>query len=66
MLDVVEPGFLQELPLPPRHAEKGLVDIFKDVVGADYEEGEGMKRHVNNRTDSRSHTEYTSDSASRT
>jgi hypothetical protein len=42
ILDVVEPGFLQELPLPPGHAEKGLVDIFKDVVGADYEEGEGM------------------------
>ena len=42
MLDVVGPGFLQELPLPPRYAEKGLVDIFKDVVGADCEEGEGM------------------------
>ena len=42
MLDVVGPGFLQELPLPPRHAEKGLVDIFKDLVGADCEEGEGM------------------------
>ena len=42
MLDVVEPGFLQELPLPPRRAEQGLLDIFKDVEGADNEEGEGM------------------------
>ena len=42
MLDVVEPGFLQELPLPPRRAEKGLLDIFKDVEGADNEEGKGM------------------------
>ena len=42
MLNVVGPGFLQELPLPPRHAEKGLVDIFKDLVGADCEEGEGI------------------------